>query len=98
LLGQLTPFFAGSGNGRHRSQHGSAGESKCRVRNLTTLVLINGSASFGSGFSLGPVLTSTRFRLPRLTISTLKDGASTIYGTDAIGAWSTSSLKRIITL
>ncbi|HEY4300346.1 MAG TPA: TonB-dependent receptor [Candidatus Didemnitutus sp.] len=97
LLRQLTPFFAGSGNIGTESNNGLAGESYVALRNLTTLTLLNGqrittspfSASFAPNVDLNIIPTAMIDR-----IEILKDGASTIYGTDAIGGVVNIILKK----
>ncbi len=74
---------------------GAAGISLRGLGQKTTLVLINGRRVAGYGFAqnlqdtfvdLNSIPTSAVER-----IEILKDGASAIYGSDAIAAWSTSS-------
>jgi iron complex outermembrane receptor protein len=97
LLRQVTPFFAGAGNIGTEANNGLAGESYVALRNLTTLVLINGqrltSSAFSSGFApavdLNVIPTAMIDR-----VEILKDGASTIYGTDAIGGVVNVILKK----
>ena len=99
LLRQLTPFFAGNGNVGTEANNGYAGESNVALRNLITLVLINGQRLTTSPFS------NTHGGTPAVDLNTiptamidrieiLKDGASTIYGTDAIGGVVNVILKR----
>ena len=86
LLRQLTPFFAGSGNQGTEANNGGGGESYVALRNLTTLVLLNGQRIAGSPFTSGTAVdlnTIPTAMIDRIEI--LKDGASTIYGTDAVG-------------
>jgi len=95
LLRQLTPFFAGNGNVGTELNNGGGGESNVALRNLTTLVLINGQRIVGSGNSSG---TATDLNIiPTAMIERveiLKDSASTIYGTDAIGGVVNFILKK----
>ncbi len=99
LLRQLTPFFAGSGNIGTETNNGYAGESNVSLRNLVTLVLLNGQRVTYSPFS------STAGGTPGVDLNTiptamidrieiLKDGASTIYGSDAIGGVVNVILKK----
>jgi iron complex outermembrane receptor protein len=99
LLRQLTPFFAGSGNLGTEQNNGLAGESNVALRNLTTLVLLNGQRVTYSPFS------STAGGAPGVDLNTiptamidrieiLKDGASTVYGSDAIGGVVNVILKK----
>ncbi len=95
LLRQLTPFFSGSGNVGTEANNGSAGESNVSLRNLTTLVLINGQRIVGSPFSSGTLVdlnTIPTAMIDRIEI--LKDGASTVYGSDAIGGVVNIILKK----
>src|SRR5271156_1806281 len=86
LLRQLTPFFAGSGNQGTEANNGAAGESYVALRNLTTLVLIDGQRMTGSPFQSGTLVDLNTIPTAMIDrIEVLKDGASTIYGTDAIG-------------
>ena len=99
LLRQLTPFFSGSGNIGTEANNGLAGESNVALRNLVTLVLINGQRATYSPFS------STDGGQPAVDLNTiptamidrieiLKDGASTVYGSDAIGGVVNVILKK----
>ncbi len=99
LLRQLTPFFAGNGNVGTETNNGYAGESNVALRNLITLVLLNGQRVTYSPFS------STAGGTPGVDLNTiptamidrieiLKDGASTIYGSDAIGGVVNIILKK----
>ena len=95
LLRQLTPFFAGSGNQGTEANNGASGESYIALRNLTTLVLINGQRVVGSPFQSGTIVdlnTIPTAMIDRIEI--LKDGASTVYGTDAIGGVVNVILKK----
>jgi iron complex outermembrane receptor protein len=95
LLRQLTPFFAGSGNVGTEANNGAAGESNVALRNLTTLVLVDGERITGSAFSSGTTVdlnTIPTAMIDRIEI--LKDGASTVYGTDAIGGVVNIILKK----
>ena len=99
LLRQLTPYFSGSGNVGTETNNGYAGESNVALRNLVTLVLLNGQRMTYSPFS------STAGGTPGVDLNTiptsmidrieiLKDGASTIYGSDAIGGVVNVILKK----
>jgi iron complex outermembrane recepter protein len=95
LMRQMTPFFAGSGNVSTEANNGAAGEGNVALRNLTTLVLINGQRITGSPFSSGTLVdlnTIPTAMIERIEI--LKDGASTLYGTDAIGGVVNVILKK----
>jgi iron complex outermembrane receptor protein len=95
LLKELTPFFAGNGNQGTETNNGAAGESYVALRNLTTLVLINGQRMVGSPFQSGTLVdlnTIPTGMIERIEI--LKDGASTVYGSDAIGGVVNVILKK----
>jgi iron complex outermembrane receptor protein len=99
MLRQMTPYFSGNGTFGTESNNGYAGESNVALRNLVTLVLINGQRLVTSPFS------NTNGGTPNVDLNTiptamierieiLKDGASTIYGTDAIGGVVNVILKQ----
>ena len=77
LLKSLTPFFGGNGNVGTELNNGGDGSSNIALRNLTTLVLLNGRRTVGDLNNI-PVAMIERVEI-------LKDSASTIYGSDAIG-------------
>jgi len=99
LLKQLTPYFSGNGNVGTEFNNGGAGESNVALRNLSTLVLVNGqrmpisgvSSTNGSG-GLVDLNTIPTAMIERIEV--LKDGASTIYGSDAIGGVVNIILKK----
>jgi len=95
LLRQLTPYFAGNANIGTELDNGGGGESNVALRNLTTLVLINGQRLVGSPFLSGTSVdlnTIPTAMIDRIEI--LKDGASTVYGSDAIGGVVNVILKK----
>jgi len=95
LVRQLTPFFAGNGNQGTEANNGAAGESYVALRNLTTLVLINGQRITGSAFQYGSIVDLNIIPTAMIDrMEVLKDGASTIYGTDAIGGVVNVILKK----
>ncbi len=95
LLRQLTPFFAGSGNVGTEANNGAGGESNVALRNLSTLVLINGQRLVSSPFSSGTAVDLNTIPVAMIErIEILKDGASTVYGTDAIGGVVNVILKK----
>ena len=77
LLKTLTPFFAGNGNVGQELNNGGNGSTNVALRNLTTLVLLNGRRTSGDLSNI-PVSMIERVEI-------LKDSASTVYGSDAIG-------------
>ena len=99
ILKQLTPYFAGNGNVGTELNNGGAGESNVALRNMRTLVLLNGQRMASSPFSqtsggspnvdLNLIPTAMIER-----IEILKDGASTVYGSDAIGGVVNVLLKK----
>ena len=95
LMKKLTPFFSGNGNIGTELNNGGGGESNVALRNLTTLVLINGQRLVGSPNSLGTAVDLNTIPVSMIErIEILKDGASTIYGTDAIGGVVNIILKK----
>ncbi len=99
LLKQLTPVFSGNGNVGTETNNGGAGESNVALRNLSTLVLVNGNRMPISGISstngtggLVDLNTIPTSMIDRIEI--LKDGASTLYGSDAIGGVVNVLLKK----
>ena len=93
ILRKSIPAFegrsnAGTSNANNDNQR-TAGGSQLQLRNLPTLVLVNGRrvANWRSAASMART-SSTSIRFPRPTstdIEVLTDGASSIYGSDAIG-------------
>src|SRR4051812_46154386 len=92
LLKDLAPVFTGNGNTGNEVDNGGFGESYVALRNLPTLVLMNGRRLANSPFSSNNSAATT----PGVDLNTipmgmierveiLKDSASTIYGSDAIG-------------
>src|SRR5882724_3657699 len=95
LLRQMTPFFAGNGNVSTEANNGAGGEANVALRNLPTLVLINGQRIVGSPFSSGTAVDLNTIPVSMIDrIEILKDGASTVYGTDAIGGVVNVILKK----
>jgi len=95
LLRQTTPFFAGNGNQGTETNNGAAGESYVALRNLTTLVLINGQRIVGSAFQSGTTVDLNTIPTAAIDgIDIVKDGASTLYGSDAIGGVINVHLKK----
>ena len=86
MLRQLTPFFAGNGNISTELNNGGNGESNVALRNLSTLVLLNGRRMVASAGSSGQSVDLSSIPTAMIErVEILKDSASTIYGTDAIG-------------
>lgn len=86
LLKALTPVFQGNGNIGNEVNNGGNGESYVALRNLSTLVLLNGRRPVGTpglGGAGADLNTIPVGMIERVEI--LKDSASTVYGSDAIG-------------
>lgn len=95
LMRQLTPYFSGNGNLGTELNNGGGGESYVALRNLTTLVLINGYRTIGSPFSNGENVDINQVPVAAIDrIEIVKDGASTVYGSDAIGGVVNIILKK----
>jgi len=65
---------------------GSVGAARIRVRNLSTLVLLNGRRQVSTGTASGEVDVNSL--VPQIAINRveiLKDGAASLYGSDAVG-------------
>src|SRR5690242_3793841 len=94
-LRQLVPGFTGSGNylGSVNNNvnigagfNAFTGESYASIRNLTTLILIDGQRVVSSALSGGQAVDLNSIPIAMIErIEVLKDGASAIYGSDAIG-------------
>ncbi len=90
LLKKISTSFAGAGNVGQTLNNGGYGEANVALRNLPTLVLLDGRRLVGtpfsalsSGSSLVDLNTIPVSMIERIEV--LKDGASSIYGSDAIG-------------
>ncbi|HLH54352.1 MAG TPA: TonB-dependent receptor [Verrucomicrobiae bacterium] len=94
-LRQLVPGFTGSGNylGSVNNNvnigagfQAFTGESYASIRNLTTLILIDGQRVVSSALSGAQAVDLNSIPIAMIErIEVLKDGASAIYGSDAIG-------------
>ena len=86
LVKKLSPVFAGNGNVGQEVNNGGAGESYVAIRNLRTLVLLNGRRLGNSAFSSGSLVDLNTIPLAAIErVEILKDGASALYGSDAVG-------------
>jgi len=100
VLKQMTPYFSGNGSFGTESNNGYAGESTIALRNLTTLVLVNGQRLVSSPFAninFSGAAFADLNTIPTAMIETIdivKDGASTVYGSDAIGGVVNIYLKK----
>lgn len=94
-LKKLVPSFTGGQNylGSANNNvslaagfHQATGESYAALRNLTTLILIDGQRVTPTALSAGQAVDLNSIPLAMIErIEVLKDGASAIYGSDAIG-------------
>ncbi len=95
LLKKFNPDFQGNGNVSTEVNNGGGGEANVALRNLTTLVLVNGRRMVGSPFSQGTAVDLNTIPLSMIDrIEILKDGASTLYGSDAIAGVVNVILKK----
>ncbi len=88
-LRTFSAAFSGNGNIGQALNNGGYGEAYLAIRNLPTLVLLDGKR-----LAISPFSTFTQTFSPDVNmipvsfidrIEVLKDGASTVYGSDAIG-------------
>ena len=94
---KVDPAFAGSGNIGMELNNNSAnpGEGNVAIRNLPTLVLINGRRIANSALSHGTAVDVFTIPVSMIErIEVLKDGASAQYGSDAIGGVVNIILKK----
>ncbi len=85
-LKKTSPVFAGNGNTGQAGNNGYGGEAYLAVRNLPTLVLLDGRRLVNSAFSSGAAVDVNAIPIAMIErIEVLKDGASALYGSDAIG-------------
>jgi iron complex outermembrane receptor protein len=95
LLRRTSVAFLGSDNIGQEVNNDGKGEAGVAVRNLPTLVLLNGRRLAKSSFSLGSAVDLNTIPLSMIDrIEVLKDGASTAYGADAIGGVVNVILKK----
>lgn len=85
-LKKTNPSFSGNGNVGQTVNNGGGGEANVALRNLPTLVLLDGRRLAGSAFSSGAAVDVNTLPLAMIErIEILKDGGSALYGSDAIG-------------
>ncbi len=85
-LKKLTPSLGGNLNIGQEVNNGGFGESNLALRNQPTLVLLNGRRLGNSAFSNGQSVDLNTIPLAAIErIELLKDGASVIYGSEAVG-------------
>ena len=86
LVKKLSASFSGNGNVGQTVNNGGGGEASVAIRNLPTLVLLDGRRLANSAFSSGSVVDLNTIPLAMVErIEILKDGSSALYGSDAIG-------------
>src|SRR5947209_3938956 len=91
-LTRMDPAFSGSGNIGQQANNFSvngalpSGEANVAIRNLPTLVLLDGRRLPNSALSGGQLVDLNNIPISIIDrIDILKDGASALYGSDAIG-------------
>ncbi len=86
-LRKLNVNFSGNGSiGSELNNSSTYGESQIALRNLTTLVLLNGRRLGNSTFSNGGAVDVSTIPIAAVErIEVLKDGASALYGSEAVG-------------
>lgn len=95
LLKKFNPGFMGNGNVSTELNNGGGGEANVALRNIQTLVLVNGRRMVSSPFSNGTSVDLNTIPLGMIDrIEILKDGASTAYGSDAIAGVVNIILKK----
>jgi len=86
ILRRTTPVFLGNGNTGQELNNGGVGEAYVALRNLPTVVLLNGRRLASSGLSNGAAVDVNTIPVAAIErIEVFKDGASALYGADAIG-------------
>ncbi len=92
VLTKIDPAFSGSGNigqvANNFSINGAlpSGEANVAIRNLPTLVLLDGRRLPNSALSGGQLVDLNTIQISVIDrVEVLKDGASALYGSDAIG-------------
>ena len=85
-LKKITPSLSGSLNVGQEVNNGGFGESNIAIRNQPTLVLLNGRRLGNSSFSSGQFVDLNTIPMAAIDrVEVLKDGASALYGSEAIG-------------
>src|SRR5437879_3921185 len=86
LVKKVSTVFAGNGNVGQTVNNGGFGEANVLIRNLPTLVMLNGRRLGKSAFSNGGFVDLNTIPIAMIErIEILKDGASALYGSEAIG-------------
>lgn len=86
-LRKLNVNFVGNGNiGAELNNSSTYGENQIALRNLTTLVLLNGRRLGNSTFSNGGAVDVSSIPIAAVErIDVYKDGGSALYGSEAVG-------------
>ncbi len=85
-LKRISPSLGGNLNVGQELNNGGFGESNIALRNQPTLVLLNGRRLGNSSFSNGQLVDLNTIPLAAIErVELLKDGASAIYGSEAVG-------------
>jgi iron complex outermembrane recepter protein len=86
LVRRVSPVFSGNFNTGQEVNNGGFGESYLAIRNLPTLVLLNGRRLGNSAFSDGALVDVNTIPLSAIDrVEVLKDGSSALYGSQAVG-------------
>ncbi len=86
LVKRVSTAFAGNNNVGQTVNNGGFGEANLQIRNLYTLVMLNGRRLGNSAFSNGLDVDVNTIPLAMIDrIEILKDGASVQYGSQAVG-------------
>ena len=86
LVKKVSTVFIGNGNVGQTVNNGGFGEANVQIHNLPTLVMLNGRRVGKSAFSNGQLVDVNTVPIAMIDrIEILKDGASALYGSEAIG-------------
>ncbi len=86
LVKKVSTAFSGNVNVGQTVNNGGFGEANVAIRNLSTLVMLNGRRLGKSAFSNGQLVDLNTIPLAIVErIEILKDGASALYGSEAVG-------------
>src|SRR3989442_14030076 len=83
---KVSTVFGGNVNVGQTVNNGGFGEANVQIRNLPTLVMLNGRRLGKSAFSNGALVDLNTIPIAMIErIEILKDGASALYGSEALG-------------
>src|SRR5882724_2805579 len=86
LVKKVSTVFGGNVNVGQTVNNGGFGEANVAIRNLPTLVMLNSRRLGKSSFSNGALVDVNTIPLAMIDrIEILKDGASALYGSEAVG-------------